>query len=110
MRFPWFGRKRAYRRLLAQVVANEVVREAEEIVGAVWMAGLLEAAGPTDGAARPRGEGVGEFVFREREAWASAAKARALGAIADRERLAEAARSAGVRAAGVRAVLGDEGE
>ncbi|MBW8805860.1 MAG: hypothetical protein JF587_18715 [Catenulisporales bacterium] len=100
MRFPKFGSKRAaYRRLLAEVADNEVVREAEEVVGAAWMTGLLEAAGQTVGLVPPSSGGVTEFVCREREAWASAAKIRALGAIADRERLAEAARAAGIRGA-----------
>jgi hypothetical protein len=102
MRFPRFGGKRAaYRRLLAEVADNEVVREAEEVVGAAWMTRLLEAAGQTVGLVRRGGEEVTEFVSREREAWASAAKIRALGAIADRERLAEAARAAGIRGASV---------
>lgn len=102
MRIPRFGGKRAaYRRLLAEVVDNEVVREAEEVVGAAWMAGLLEAADQTVGLVRRRGEEVTEFVSREREAWASAARSRALGAIADRERLAQAARAAGIRGAAV---------
>ena len=104
MRFAWFPSKRAaYRRLLAEVVDHEVVREAEEIVGAAWMAGLMEAAeaaesaGRSPGRVRPGNVGVGEFVNREREMWATAAKARAMAAIADRERLAEAARAAGIR-------------
>ncbi|GAA1987110.1 hypothetical protein [Catenulispora subtropica] len=107
MRFPWFRTKRAaYRRLLAEVVEHEVVREAEEIVGAAWMAGLFEAAGQAAGRVRPGGQGLNEFVTREREVWATAAKARALGAIADRERLAEAARAAGMREVSVVELLG----
>lgn len=40
------GRKRAaYARLVAQVSEHEVIHAAEEIVGAAWMAGLLEAEG-----------------------------------------------------------------
>jgi hypothetical protein len=109
MRFLRFSSKRAaYRRLLNEVVAHEAVREAEEIVGAAWMAGLMEAAGRTGsgGRARPDDQGVREFVAREREVWAAAAKARAMDAIADRERLAAAAEAAGVRADAVSKVLG----
>lgn len=107
MRFPLFRTKRAtYLRLLAEVVEHEVVREAEEIVGAAWMAGLLEAAGRTAGLVRPGGQPISEFVSREREVWATAAKVRALDAIADRERLSEAAMAAGIRDASVADLLG----
>ncbi|NUP48402.1 MAG: hypothetical protein HOW97_14005 [Catenulispora sp.] len=107
MRFPRFRSKRAtYLRLLTEVVEHEVVREAEEIVGAAWMAGLLEAAGRTAGRLRPGDQPISEFVTREREVWATAAKVRALDAIADRERLSEAALAAGIRDASVADLLG----
>lgn len=78
-------------------MAHEAVREAEEIVGAAWLAGLMEAAGRTAGLVRPADQEVSEFVAREREVWAAAAKMRALDAIADRERLAAAAEAAGIQ-------------
>ena len=106
MRILWLRTKRAaYRRLLAEVVEHEVIREAEEIVGAAWMAGLMEAAGRTAGRVRPGDQPIGEFVSREREVWATAAKVRALDAIADRERLAAAAQAAGLRAVSVTDLL-----
>lgn len=138
---PWWGRRRraAYRRTAGQVAAREAVRRAEEIVGAAWMAGLLEAeeqaatahricthmrdtayevyrsaqdTRDTDrlaasyrelaasqqalGRIRDRHEGLQAFAARERAAWAEAERTRALELLADRDRLAEAARAAGM--------------
>lgn len=107
MRFLWFRSNRAaYRRLLAEVVEREVVREAEEIVGAAWMTGLVAAADGVAGGLPPGNRAVREFVHHEREVWATAARARALAAIADRERLADAAQAAGLRQVSVCDLLG----
>ena len=98
MKFCFRTKRAAYRRVLSEVVGHEAVREAEEIVGAAWMAGLMEAAGRVVGGLAHPGEeqAVSEFMARERAAWAAAAKVRALDAIADRERLAAAAEAAGI--------------
>ncbi|NUP47293.1 MAG: hypothetical protein HOW97_08260 [Catenulispora sp.] len=139
---PWRIRRKqaAYTRLAAQVTEHDVIRAAEEIVGAAWMAGLLEAeeqaaaarrvcthmrdtayqvyrsakAGRDTerlsqsyqelaasqqalGRIRDRHDGLRQFAERERAAWAEAEKLRALEVLADRDRLAEAARAAGMR-------------
>ena len=50
----WNSRRRqaAYSRLVAQVSEHDVIRAAEEVVGAAWMAGLAEAEGQADRARR----------------------------------------------------------
>ncbi|MEY9928531.1 hypothetical protein ABH926_003170 [Catenulispora sp. GP43] len=42
---PWKSRRKqaAYSRLVAQISEHDVIRAAEEVVGAAWMAGLQEA-------------------------------------------------------------------
>lgn len=84
----WKSRKKraAYSRLAAQVAEHDVIRAAEEVVGAAWMAGVLEAGRLSD---------LRQFAERERAAWVEAERARALEVLADRDRLAEAARAAG---------------
>ncbi|NUR58123.1 MAG: hypothetical protein HOV87_05415 [Catenulispora sp.] len=141
---PWrFNRRQAaYARLVAQVREHDVVHAAEEIVGAAWMAGLLEAEGQAAaarrvcthmrdtayevyrsaqagrdsarlsesyqelaasqqalGRVRDRHDGLRQFAERERAAWAEAERTRALEMLADRDRLAEAARAAGIKEA-----------
>lgn len=84
---PWKSRRRqtAYSRLAAQAAEHDVIRDAEEIVGAAWMARLREAGGQR------------QFAERERAAWVEAERMRALEVLADQDRLAEAARLSGRR-------------
>ncbi|GAA2002070.1 hypothetical protein [Catenulispora subtropica] len=132
-------RQAAYRQLVRQISEREAVHEAEEIVGAAWMAGLVEAEGQAATArrvcthmrdsayevyrsakagsdaqrlsesyrelaasqqalcrVRERHEGLRRFAERERAAWFEAERTRALEVLADRDRLAEAARAAGM--------------
>jgi hypothetical protein len=138
---PWWIRRRqaAYRQVVKQVSDHEAVHEAEEIVGAAWMAGLLEAEGQAAAASRvcthmrdtayevycsakeghdtaqlsesyrelaasqqalgrvrDRHDHLRQFAERERAAWTEAERTRALEVLADRDRLAEAARAAGM--------------
>ena len=138
---PWWVRRKqaAYLRLAAQVAEHDVIRAAEEIVGAAWMAGLVEAEGQAAtarrvcthmrdtayevycsakdgsdterlsasyqelaasqqalGRIRDRLDGLRQFAERERATWAEAERIRALEVLADRDRLAEAARAAGM--------------
>lgn len=133
-------RKQAYARLVAQVSEHHVIRDAEEIVGASWMAGLLEAeqqaaaarrvcthmrdtayeiyqtaqsARDCDqltesyrelaasqqalGRVRDRHDNLRQFAERERAAWVEAERLRALEILADQDRLAQAARTAGMK-------------
>jgi len=92
-------RKQAYAQLVAQVSEHDVIREAEEIVGSAWMAGLLaaeaqDAAEHVPGRVGDRDAGLRAFVERERAAWVEAERMRALEVLADRDRLAEAAHTA----------------
>lgn len=139
---PWKSRRKqaAYSRLVAQVSEHDVIRAAEEVVGAAWMAGLLEAEGQAAtarrvcthmrdtayevyrsaeaeqdagrlsesyqelaasqqalGRVRDRHDNLRQFAERERTAWAEAEQMRALEVLADRDRLAVAARTAGTQ-------------
>lgn len=106
---PWKSRRKrtAYSRLVAQVAEHDVVRDAEEVVGAAWMARLRDAEGQAVPVRRALGrvrdsdndsdrhEGLRQFAERERAAWVEAERMRALEVLADQDRLAEAAHWAG---------------
>ena len=99
----WKARRRRteYSQLVAQVSEHDVIWAAERIVGAAWLAGLAEAERQAAARHAPgcgherRGNRLRQFVERERVAWEQAERMRALEILADRERLAEAARAAG---------------
>lgn len=137
----WKSRRKqaAYSRLVARVSEHDVIRAAEEAVGAAWMAGLQQAEGQAAtarrvcahmrdtayevynsakakqdsellsesyreltesqqalGRVRDRHENLRKFAERERAAWVEAERLRALEVLADRDRLAAAARAAGI--------------
>lgn len=101
---PWKARRRraAYSRLIAKVSEHDVIWAAEEIVGTAWMAGLVDAerqaaSRRASGRVRDRHEGLRRFAERERAAWEQAEWMRTLEVLADRDLLAEAARTAGVQ-------------
>jgi hypothetical protein len=102
---PWKSRRKrtAYSRLVAQVAEHDVIRDAEEVVGAAWMARLRDAEAQAVPVRRALGrvrdsdrhEGLRQFAERERAAWVEAERMRALEVLADQDRLAEAAHRAG---------------